>query len=127
VVELHGSIWKVRCTQCGEVSSDFPIELPLLPYCEECKGLLRPHVVWFGESLEEDVLADAAKAVKSCDVFLVIGTSAVVQPAASYPFMAAAQRIPVIEVNLEPTPISAIATVSLRAKAGEVLPKIVPG
>lgn len=125
VVELHGSIWKVRCTQCGEISNDFPIQLPILPYCEECKGLLRPHVVWFGEALEEEVLDEAEKAVKSCDLFLVIGTSAVVQPAASYPFMAAARRVPVIEVNVEHTAVSAIATVSLQGKAGEILPRII--
>ena len=72
------------------------------------------------------MLKDADIAVKSCDVFLVIGTSAVVQPAASYPFIAAAKRIPVIEVNMEATAVSAIATVSLHGKAGEILPKIIP-
>ena len=126
VVELHGSIWKVRCTGCGQVSSEFPIELPILPTCEECEALLRPHVVWFGEMLEEEVLAEAERAVLACDLFLVVGTSAVVQPAASYPFIAERRRVPVIEVNMEHTPVSAIARVSLLGKAGEILPKIMP-
>ncbi|HVO33502.1 MAG TPA: NAD-dependent deacylase [Elusimicrobiota bacterium] len=125
VVELHGSTWKVQCTGCGIVSSDFPIELPILPHCEECGALLRPHVVWFGEPLEEDVLRQAEAAVVGCDVFLVVGTSAVVQPAASYPFMAARRKIPVIEINLEPTAVSAIAEISLIGKAGEILPQLV--
>lgn len=125
VVELHGSIWKVRCTGCGIVSTDFPLELPILPRCDDCRALLRPHVVWFGEHLDPDILRMADEALAQCDLCLVIGTSAVVQPAASYPFMAARREIPVIEINLEDTEVSEIATVSLRGKAGEVLPKIV--
>jgi NAD-dependent deacetylase len=125
VVELHGSIWKVRCSACGQVTTDHPIELKILPKCDSCKGLLRPHVVWFGETLEIDVLAQAEAATLGCDLFLVVGTSAIVQPAASYPVVAAKREVPVIEVNLEPTPISPIATVTLMGKAGEILPKIV--
>lgn len=125
VVELHGSIWKVRCTECGLISSDFPIELPILPKCVECKGLLRPHVVWFGEMLDPEVQAESESAALSCDFFLVIGTSAVVQPAASYPLLAARRGIPVVEVNKETTPLSAVAAVSLLGPAGELLPKLV--
>jgi len=126
VIELHGSIWKVRCTGCGVVSSEFPIELPILPHCEKCGKLLRPHVVWFGESLESDVLDAAETAIEECDLFLVIGTSAVVQPAASYPFLAARRGVPVIEVNKEKTPVTAVAVLSLQGLAGEILPKIIP-
>ncbi len=125
VVELHGSVWKVRCTDCGIVSTDFPIELPILPLCEVCEGLLRPHIVWFGEPLDSEILGMAEAAVRACDLFLVVGTSAVVQPAASYPFIAARRNVPVIEVNAERTPISTIAELSLMGKAGEILPKIV--
>ncbi|MFA5975637.1 MAG: NAD-dependent deacylase [Elusimicrobiota bacterium] len=126
VVELHGSIWKVRCTGCEIVLSDFPIELPILPKCEECGSLLRPHVVWFGEMLDPEVLAEAEAAVLACDLFLIIGTSSVVQPAASYPLLAAKRGVPVIEVNKEQTPITKIATFSLQGLAGEILPKITP-
>jgi NAD-dependent deacetylase len=126
VVELHGSIWKVRCTGCAVVSRDFPVELPLLPRCGECGSLLRPHVVWFGESLNVEDLDAADAAIEACDLFLVIGTSAVVQPAASYPFMAARRKIPVIEINKEKTPVSSIAELSLLGLAGEILPQIIP-
>jgi NAD-dependent deacetylase len=125
VVELHGSIWKVRCTDCGEVWSDFPVELLFPPRCLSCEGLLRPHVVWFGEMLDSDVLAAAEQAAEHCDLFLVIGTSAIVQPAASYPFLASRRGVPVIEVNKETTPVTAIAAVSLLGKAGEILPRLI--
>ncbi len=126
VLELHGSIWKVRCTGCGIVSRDFPVELPLLPRCGECGSLLRPHVVWFGENLETEILEEAERAIGACDLFLVVGTSAVVQPAASYPFLAARRGVPVIEVNKEKTPVSEIAALSLIGLAGEILPQIIP-
>jgi NAD-dependent deacetylase len=126
ILELHGSVWKVRCTDCGIVSTEFPLELPIPPVCEACDGLLRPDIVWFGESLDSEVVSMAEAAVRASDVFLVVGTSAVVQPAASYPFIAAKRKVPVIEVNLEPTMVSTIATVSLIGKAGEILPKIIP-
>jgi len=125
VIELHGSIWKVRCTGCGLITTDYPIEVPILPRCEECEALLRPHVVWFGEALEEEVLAAAEEAVMACDAFLVVGTSALVQPAASYPFIAARRKVPVIEVNMEHTTVSPIAQFTLLGKAGEILPKII--
>jgi NAD-dependent protein deacetylase/lipoamidase len=126
VVELHGSIWKVRCTGCGVVSRDFPVELPLLPRCGECGSLLRPHVVWFGEQLFAEDLEAADAAIEACDLFVVIGTSAVVQPAASYPFIAARRGVPVVEINKEKTPVSAIAELSLMGLAGEILPLIIP-
>ncbi len=124
VLELHGSIWKVRCTGCERVSEDFPIQLPVPPRCADCASLLRPHVVWFGEMLEEAILEQADQAVEACDLFLVIGTSALVHPAAAYPFHAAQRHVPVIEINLEPTPVTKIATLSLLGKAGDLLPQL---
>jgi len=126
VVELHGSIWEVHCVGCGALTCQFAIELPILPHCENCRNLLRPHVVWFGEQLDAEVLSAAEAAVDECDLFLVIGTSAVVQPAASYPFLAARRGKPVIEINKEETPVSAIAAISLLGLAGKILPKIIP-
>jgi len=125
VVELHGSIWKVRCTKCGLITTDHPIELPILPKCEACSALLRPHVVWFGENLESEILEKAEAAALACDLFLVIGTSAIVHPAASYPLLAAQRKVPVIEINLENTPVTAVSAVTLLGKAGELLPKLV--
>lgn len=125
IVELHGSIWKVRCMDCGAITVDHPIELPILPSCESCEGLLRPDVVWFGENLEEEVLEKAEAAANTCDLFLVVGTSAIVHPAASFPFIVAQRDVPVIEVNLENTPVSKVSAVSLLGKAGEILPKLI--
>lgn len=123
VHEIHGSIWVVRCTECGESEEnrDVPIQIP--PHCR-CGGLLRPGVVWFGESLPEDVLEAAFSAVNAADFMLVVGTSGIVQPAASLAFMAKEAGAFVVHVNTEATPISPIADVELLGKAGEILPKI---
>ncbi len=127
VVELHGNIWKVRCSvEDGEPWWDDRTELPEVPlHCENCGGLLRPHVVWFGEPLDRlDMLAATAECA-SCDVMLVVGTSAVVYPAAGFPQVAKDHGAFVVEVNVEPTPVTAYADVSLLGTAQEVLPELV--
>ncbi len=124
LVELHGNIWRVRCQRDATVSElpDMPLrEMP--PRCQ-CGGLLRPDVVWFGEALPIDALERATRAAEACDVFLVVGTSALVQPAASLPLVAKERGAAVIEVNPDPTPISHLVEVSLRGKAGELLPAL---
>jgi NAD-dependent deacetylase len=125
VIELHGSVQLVRCTDCGDLRDDYPLELPIPPRCAECGALLRPHVVWFGEGLDPVVLETSIEAVRACDLFLVIGTSAVVQPAAGFPLLAGRRGVPIIEVNTEVTPISVFAAVALRGRAEELLPQIV--
>jgi NAD-dependent deacetylase len=125
VVELHGNIWWVRCTQCQQVSEDRRVPLPKLPACQACGGLLRPHVVWFGETLEADILQAAYDAVEHCQVMLVIGTSALVQPAASMGLHARRSGAFVAEINLEPTPNSEVSDVTVQGKAGEILPRLV--
>lgn len=124
VVELHGSLWRARCMECRRAFTDLPVELPLPPYCAACQGLLRPDIVWFGEALDPEVLGAAATALRDCDLFLVVGTSAQVQPAASFAFAAVERGIVVIEVNKEPTALSRLATVSLQGQAGEILPSL---
>lgn len=126
VVELHGSLWKLRCTQCSGTCRDMPVEVPILPYCVKCKGLLRPDIVWFGEPLNPDSIRKAQEASGNCDLFMVIGTSARVYPAAALPMIAARRGVPVIEINKEPTQLSETAAVSLIGKAGEILPEIIP-
>jgi len=126
-VEMHGNIWKVRCTTCGRVSEDRRVPIPILPRCGACDGLLRPHIVWFGEGLDEDVMARAVGAFEYCDVALVVGTSGLVQPAASLAGMARRAGAFVVEVNPDATPNSNLVDSVLRAPAGEVLPKLVPG
>lgn len=124
IVELHGSVWKLRCTNCLGEWQDRRDELPWLPYCESCHALARPAVVWFGESLNEAQWTQAHRAAY-CDTFLVVGTSALVNPVASLPEIAQKNRARIIEVNLSETSISAIADVSIRGKAGDILPQLV--
>jgi NAD-dependent deacetylase len=96
-----------------------------LPRCDYCGGLLRPDVVWFGETLPMEALNRAYNASRSCDLFFSIGTSALVQPAASLPTQAISQGIPAVEVNTQFTPLSAAMTFILNGPAGEVLPALV--
>ena len=95
-----------------------------LPECTECGGLLRPHVVWFGEMLSPEVLYGALQAIEQCDILLVVGTSAIVEPAASMIFMARDHGAFVAEFNLSSTRASPVANVTLLGKAGALLPQI---
>ena len=125
--EIHGSIWTVRCTTCGWTAEDrrVPIQ-PLPPACPEdsCGGLLRPGVVWFGEELPPDVIRSVFRAAESCQTVLVVGTSAVVQPAATLPLVARDHGAAIIEVNPEPTPLSEVADTVLRGPSGDLLPLV---
>ncbi len=125
-LKLHGDLWWLRCLGCGEQSynTDVPLqELP--PHCH-CGALLRPAVVWFGESLPGVVLQEATEAALQAQVFLVIGTSALVQPAASLPFMARQHGARLVEINPERTPLSPHVDVNLLGPAGELLPCVLP-
>ncbi len=124
VLELHGSIWRVRCTGCGKIAEDRRVPLPEIPpRCPECGGLLRPDVVWFGESLPQEVLEAAWAAAARCRLMLVIGTSAVVQPAGSLPLVALENGARIVEINPAETPLSARAHEVLRGPAAELLPR----
>jgi len=123
VVELHGNIWKLRCTREGNVEEVRDNPLPHIPpVCPNCGSFLRPHIVWFGESLDPVVLGRAYELSESCQVMFVIGTSAVVHPAASLPYSAARAGAKIIEVNLEPTSLTPQADFFFPGKAGEILP-----
>ena len=122
LLEIHGSIWEVRCLACGAVREDRRVPLPLPPHCDACGGLLRPNVVWFGESLDPAILRRAEAALTRCQAVLVVGTSAVVQPAASFALRARQSGAHVVEINPDPTPLTAHCDVTLSGKAGEVLP-----
>jgi NAD-dependent deacetylase len=125
VLEVHGSIARVRCTGCGGVEDRAGEVLPDLPACPACGKLLRPDVVWFHEALPEDVWQRAAAAAHRCDCFLVVGTRAVVYPAAGLVETARSQGAGVIEVNLPATPASSLADVGLYGPSGELLPRLV--
>jgi NAD-dependent deacetylase len=124
VLELHGGLARVRCTGCKVVADRAGEDLPDLPRCGACGELLRPDIVWFHEMLPDGVWRAACEAVEACDCLLVVGTSAVVYPAAGLITMARALGGGVIEVNLEPAAETAGA-IGLYGKSGEILPRLV--
>jgi NAD-dependent deacetylase len=124
LLEIHGSIWRTRCLSCHAVRESRGPLARVPPRCP-CEGLLRPDVVWFGEALPYEAMKRAFRAVEECDLMLVVGTSGVVQPAASLGEMALRHGAAVIEVNVEPSATSSAATLFLEGKAGETLPRLV--
>jgi NAD-dependent deacetylase len=125
ILEIHGNLWKVRCTKCHKITLDLSLDMGPLPKCQDCGGLLRPYVVWFGESLDYRLLSQAIEASRTCQVMLVVGTSAVVQPAASLASEAKQAGAVVAEINVEETPNSSMMDFVLLGKAGEIVPKLV--
>jgi NAD-dependent deacetylase len=125
VLELHGNIQRVRCSECYMVADAWGDDTESVPKCDSCGGLLRPDVVWFGESLPREQLDAAVEAARTCDVFFSIGTSGVVQPAASLAHAARNRGAAVVEVNAEPTPLTPKVNYFFEAKSGEILPELV--
>ena len=123
-IELHGNISRVKCFKEETVVTEWNEE-SVPPHCPRCGAWLRPDVVWFGELLPQQALADAYAASEQADVFMSIGTSAVVHPAASLPLQALRSGATVIEVNPDETPLTPYATFSLRGPAGRLLPALV--
>lgn len=142
VLEIHGSLRKVICTKCKsvDVNLDQPIcealrgrgnpneestsVIPIseLPKCGKCGSLIRPYVVWFGENLDKNILAKCREAVESCDIFLVVGTSSVVYPAASFAPSVADRGKPVAEFNIEDSPASSRFQFYFPGQCGTTLP-----
>jgi NAD-dependent deacetylase len=132
VIELHGTLWRARCARgCGVVQNlagaapgrdagDGSAPPPACP----CGALLRPDVVWFGEPLDEARIDLALRAARDCDVFLAVGTSALVYPAAALPLVAGRAGALVVEINLDDTPLTPQADIALRGRAAEVLPAL---
>jgi NAD-dependent deacetylase len=139
-VHLHGSLFAPRCIGSGAHApavaavpdADGPGADDLgdgrripPPRCDRCGALVRPGVVWFGETLPQAALETAVNAAAACEVLLIIGTSGVVYPAAEIPRIAARGGAAVIQINPEPTPLDLICTVNLRGTAAQVLPALV--
>lgn len=121
IVELHGSIWRMRCTRDGTIIDlDSPVE-EIPPLCH-CGSILRPDVVWFGEQLSSEALETASRVASESDVLFVVGTSAVVYPAAALPVLTKNSGGFVVEINIEETDISSFADCSILGRAGEVMP-----
>jgi len=125
VLEVHGSLWRVRCTRCLEEYEDRTVPYPSLPPLCPCSGLLRPAVVWFGEMLPEAIFQAAVAAARTSALFLVVGTSGVVEPAASLARVAASHGAKVWEVNPEETPLTHLCDRSWQAPAGQVMDEVV--
>jgi NAD-dependent deacetylase len=125
VLEIHGALRRVRCTGCGGIEDRGVEALPELPKCRECGGLLRPDVVWFEEVLPQKVWSQAELAVQRCHCLLVVGTSALVYPAAGLIDQAHASNAKAIEVNLAPTQATAAVDIALQGPSGKVLPDLI--
>lgn len=117
ILELHGNIWYTRCVKCGDLKEDLNITYPSLPPKCNCGGMLRPHIVWFGEALDSDILNKAIEVSQEAEVFISIGTSTVVYPAASLPFIALQNGAYVVEVNPERTSLTSDASINFFLKA----------
>ena len=125
VVELHGNITRTKCFDDGALVEEWAQTGEVPPRCPRCGGPLRPDVVWFNENLPPEAFARAAEAARHCDVFLSVGTSALVYPAAALPLDAQAAGALLVEVNPTPTPLTPNADFFLQGTSGKILPGLV--
>jgi NAD-dependent deacetylase len=123
IIELHGNLMRNKCSECNALvpNNRYSFEKEI-PHCHFCDGLIRPDVVWFGENLPPDAIDSAWNAATNCDLFLSIGTSALVQPAASLPLLAIENGAVLVEINPNTTHQTQLATYSIKGPAGIVLP-----
>ena len=125
VLELHGSIIKIKCTVC-EFEDNIPTNFEHLPpKCTRCANILRPDVVWFGESLPQKVWSQAIIEANTCDIMIIAGTSLVVSPANTLPVYAKENNATLIEVNPEQTQMSSEMDMTLRTTSAKALPSII--
>ncbi len=123
VHEVHGDLWALKCVSCDYKGRlDAPADG--IPTCPLCENNLRPDVVWFGESLDRETISNVYHELEKADVCLVIGTSSLVQPAASFPLIVKQRGGFIIEVNIERTPLTSAVDYHLTGKAGEILPQL---
>ena len=137
VLELHGSLWKLRCDRCGWRGEDrsAPVEDHLCPVCKAAGTTTklgtpvykRPDIVWFGDNLRADVIAEVREALATCDLLIAIGTSAVVYPAADMPLIAKRAGARLVEINPDDTPLSSIYETCMRTTATEGLAQLCEG
>jgi len=130
VFELHGNMKRVSCLKCGRRYPLTQIKARLdkgeeVPDCEACRGILKPDIVLFGEALPEKVFEEAAFHSAKCDLFIVIGSTLIVYPAAYMPIYAVDASARLVIINLSATPIDRRAAVLVRAKAGETMSKVI--
>ncbi|NHZ72767.1 MAG: NAD-dependent protein deacylase [Aquificales bacterium] len=124
IIELHGNIMRTKCFDNGRLIQSWPKTDEIPPRCPHCGGMLRPDVVWFGESLPYEALETAVANAQSCDIFFSIGTSALVQPAASLPLEAIRAGALTVEINPQSTPLTSRVNIALTGGAGDILPAL---
>lgn len=124
VIELHGNYHSLTCMKCGRKYSIDEIELSNLPPLCSCNGVIKPDIVFFGETLPRNAVIKAFDLTNRCDVMLVVGTSCAVSPAAELPLIAKQNGATIIEINMEESMISHVADYQLMGKAGELLPRL---
>jgi NAD-dependent deacetylase len=130
VFELHGNMQWAVCLSCGRRYPFEQIKLRLdkgeeIPDCQACHGILKPNAVFFGEQLPYDVLTEASNRSSGCDLFIVVGSTLVINPAAQMPVYAVRAGAKLVIVNLSSTPMDGEAAVLIKAKAGEAMTRIV--
>ncbi len=124
IIELHGNINRTKCFLEGIPVEEYACSEDIPPRCPVCGGPLRPDVVWFGENLPAQALKSAWDIARTCDLFFSIGTSTVIEPAASLPYIALNHGAVVVEINLSDTPLTQQATYALHGPAGYILPAL---
>ena len=129
VIELHGTVFTLSCLSCGKQYDRDEVERrvgdePDLPTCPGCRGFLKPDTVSFGQSLPEEQLRRALDLARSCSLFLVIGSSLVVNPAAQLPLIAGRHGAGLALIGLQPTPVDEMVHLNIRGKAGQILPAV---
>ena len=125
LIELHGNIWKVRCTACAVISANTAVPLPAIPpRCARCQRVVRPHIVWFGEAVDPYDYQRSVEMTRSADLFLAIGTSGLVHPAAGLARVAKTAGVTVVEINPNETPQSPLADLVIRDRASHVFERL---
>ena len=128
VIELHGSLWEIKCTEteCEKLEKNYQVPIPELPpKCDACGAVMRPNTVLFGEIIPMERIDRCLFAIEQCDLLLIVGTSGVVEPAASMGLIAKKSEKPVVEINIDVTPGTGLYDASVMGKSGEILPLLV--
>jgi NAD-dependent deacetylase len=124
ILEIHGNINRNKCSKCGIKIDKLSLNDNKVPVCEKCAAIVRPDVILYGENLDPNLLQKAQQVSSECEVFFSIGTSSLVEPAATLPFLAKANGAYLVEINSEETPLTQHADEILRGPAGKILPQL---
>jgi NAD-dependent deacetylase len=125
LIEFHGNIFQTKCSYEDIIFESWPEAGDQPPRCPRCNHFLRPNVVWFGEPIPQQARSSATILVQDCEVFFSIGTSSLVEPAASFPITARQHGSVLVEINLEPTPLTYLADFVLQGPSGIILPELI--